>query len=82
MAELAATYHNQGRYDEAKKMKVEVLALRRDVLGDKHPHTIGSIAELVATYHALGRYDEVEKISVEVLELRRDVLNNKHPHTI
>jgi hypothetical protein len=34
--ELATTSHNHGRYKEAEKTYVEVLGLRRDVLGDKH----------------------------------------------
>jgi hypothetical protein len=37
MVELATTYHSQGSYKEAKKIKVEALGLRRDVLGEKHP---------------------------------------------
>jgi hypothetical protein len=82
MASLAATYHAQERYDEAEKIKVEVLALRRDVLGEKHPDTIESMAELAVTYHAQERYDEAEKIKVEVLALRRNVLGEKHPDTI
>jgi hypothetical protein len=56
----------QGRYDEAEKIKVEVLGLRREVLGEKHPDTIGSMAHLAVTYHAQGRFAEAEKIKVEV----------------
>ncbi len=41
---LATTYHALGRYKEAEKMKVEVLALRRELLGDKHPDTVRSMA--------------------------------------
>ncbi|KAK3685333.1 hypothetical protein B0T22DRAFT_482310 [Podospora appendiculata] len=44
MAKLARTYHAQGRYEEAEKINVEVLALRRDVLIEKHSNTIGSMA--------------------------------------
>jgi tetratricopeptide (TPR) repeat protein len=69
MASLAATYHMQGRYDEAERSYVEVLELRREVLGEKHPDTIGSMASLAAIYHAQGRYDEAEKSYVEVLAL-------------
>jgi hypothetical protein len=45
---------------------VEVLGLRREVLGEKHPDTIGSMAHLAVTYHAQGRFAEAEKIKVEV----------------
>ena len=30
---------------------MEVLELRKEVLGEKHPDTIGSMASLAATYH-------------------------------
>jgi hypothetical protein len=39
MASLAAIYHALGGYKEAEKIKVEVLELRREVLGVKHPDT-------------------------------------------
>lgn len=53
-----------------------------EILSDKHPDTIESMAGLAAIYHALGRYEEDERISVEVLALRRDILGDKHPDTI
>ncbi|KAK2051309.1 hypothetical protein LY76DRAFT_528822 [Colletotrichum caudatum] len=54
MAELATTYHEQGRYDEAEKIEIEteVLELRQEVFGKRHPDTIENMAELAATHHA------------------------------
>lgn len=40
----------QGRSGEAEEIKVKVLELRREVLGEKHPDTIQSMAELATTY--------------------------------
>ncbi|SLM38770.1 violaceus kinesin [Lasallia pustulata] len=91
MADLAATYHQQGRSKEAEEIKLEVLELRKEVLGEKHPDTIYSMADLAATYHQQdlaatyhqqGRSKEAEEIYVEVLELRKEVLGEKHPDTI
>jgi Tetratricopeptide repeat len=48
MASLAATYHQQGRSNEAEEINVKVLELRKEVLSEKHSDTIESIAELVA----------------------------------
>jgi hypothetical protein len=70
------------RYDEAQKIRVEALVLRRDVLSQKHSDMIRSMADLATTYHAQGRYNKAEKIKVEVLGLRRDVLGEKHPDTL
>ena len=61
---------------------MEVLAPRRDVLGEKHLDTFWSMADLAATYHAQGRYEEDANISLEVLALRRDVLGEKHPDAL
>ncbi|KAK4172659.1 putative kinesin light chain, partial [Triangularia setosa] len=49
MADLATTYHAQGRYVEAEKIEMEVLALRSDVLGDKHPDTLQAMHNLAVT---------------------------------
>src|SRR5882757_1154023 len=62
--------------------RLDVLELRRDVLGERHPDTIRSMASLAATYHQQGRSGEAEEIKVKVLELRRDVLGDRHPDTI
>jgi hypothetical protein len=46
MANLAATYRNQGRWKEAEELQVEVMKKRKQVLGDDHPHTLTSIANV------------------------------------
>jgi hypothetical protein len=51
MANLATTYYQQRQLKEAKEIKVEVLALRKEVLGERHPDTIFSMANLASTYH-------------------------------
>jgi tetratricopeptide (TPR) repeat protein len=63
-------------------MEIKVLELRRGVLGDSHPDTIGSMASLAAIYHVQGRYDEAEKMEIKVLELRRGVIGEEHPDMI
>ncbi|KAI9816089.1 MAG: Kinesin light chain [Thelocarpon impressellum] len=51
MASLAATYHQQGRSKEGEELKVQVLELRKDVLGERYPATLDSMASLAATHH-------------------------------
>jgi hypothetical protein len=46
MANLAATYHSQGRYGEAEPMKIKVLELRREVLGEEHPDSLQTMHDL------------------------------------
>ncbi|KAL7904014.1 hypothetical protein GGI35DRAFT_464282 [Trichoderma velutinum] len=52
-----------GKYEEDKRISVEALALRREILGDKHPDTISSMADLAATYRALGRDEDADKLA-------------------
>jgi tetratricopeptide (TPR) repeat protein len=73
---------DRGRWREKEPVDKKAYAFRKQVLGEKHPDTIRSMASLAATYHAQGRDDEAEKIMVEVLGLRREVLGEKHPDTI
>ncbi|KAL7903651.1 kinesin light chain [Trichoderma velutinum] len=82
MADLAITYHAQGRYGEAEGIKKQALDLRREVFGEKHPDTIWSMADLAATYYAQGGYNAAEGIYKQALDLRREVLGEKHPDTI
>jgi hypothetical protein len=58
-----------------------VLELRTEVLGEKYPDTLHSMANLASTYHQQGRSKEAEAIEVEVLELRKEVLGEKHTDT-
>ncbi|KAI7761732.1 hypothetical protein LZL87_013582 [Fusarium oxysporum] len=82
MANLAETYHAQGQYEEDEEISVKVLELRREVLGEKHPDTIDSMAGLAATYHSQGRYDKALQFHQTALDLRRNILGEKHPDTM
>jgi Tetratricopeptide repeat len=72
----------QGRSGEAEEIIIKILQLRKEVLGEKHPNTIKSMADLAATYHQQGRSDEAEEIFINVLQLRKEMLGQKHPDTI
>lgn len=62
---LATTHHVQGRDEEDLGISIKVLDLRREVLGEKHPDTIRSMADLATTYHTQGRYEEAEGIKIK-----------------
>jgi putative hemolysin len=62
MANLASTYHNQGRWNEAEKLEVQVMETRKTVLGAEHPDTLTSMANLASTYQHQGRWNEAEKL--------------------
>ncbi|SCO84731.1 uncharacterized protein FRV6_08858 [Fusarium oxysporum] len=74
--------YDQGRWREKEPVDRRALGLRREVLGERDPDTVWSMASLAVTYHAQGRYDEAEKLKDKALNLRREVLGEKHPNTI
>jgi hypothetical protein len=67
MAHLALTWRQQGRSDEAEKLQVDVLELRKKV---------------PLTWRQQGHSDEAERLQMDVSELRKKVLGEKHPDTI
>jgi len=81
LARIGRYHWEEGRSKEAEELEVQVLDLRKSVLGEKHPDTIRAMANLAVTYHIRHHYDEAEKLEVNVLNLRRQILGNKHPDT-
>ena len=81
-ANLATTYRALGKYAEAEKIELDVLATRKRVLGEEHPDTLASAANLASTYHRQGKYAEAEQIQLDVLETRKRVLGEEHLDTL
>ena len=73
MANLAVTYSDQGRTDEAAVLQEEVLQKRRRILGEEHPNTLTSMANLAVTYRDQGRTGEAVALEEEVLQKRKQL---------
>ena len=82
MANLAATYRNQGRWKEAEELNVGVVETTKRVLGEEHPDTLTSMANLASTYRNQERWKEAEELNVGVMETRKRVLGEEHPSTL
>ena len=82
MNNLAISYQEAGRTDEAIKLREEVLTLDRKVLGPEHPDTLAAMDNLAISYSDAGRKDEALKLREEVLTLRRKVNGPEHPDTL
>ena len=50
MRNLASTYRNQGRWNEAEQLQVQVMDMTKKLLGAEHPDTLLSMENLAATY--------------------------------
>ncbi|CAN9326707.1 unnamed protein product, partial [Alternaria alternata] len=81
-SKCAMVLYNDGRYEEAEELDVQVLETRKRVLSDEHPHTLTGMANLASTYRNQGRWKEAEELEIQVLQTRKRVLSDEHPHTL
>jgi Tetratricopeptide repeat len=78
----ASTYRNQGRWQKAEELDVQVMETSSRVLGAEHPSTLTSMANLASTYRNQGRWQEAEELDVQVIKTRKRVLGAEHPSTL
>jgi len=82
MGNLALTYSNQGRWKEAEELDVQVMEMRKMIMGPEHPDTLTSMHSLASTYRNQGRWKEAEELDVQVMEASLRVLGPEHPDTL
>jgi tetratricopeptide (TPR) repeat protein len=71
----------KGRFREAHPLLVQVLAIRRKVLGEEHSETATSYNSLADIRNAQGKYPEAEEGHRMALAIFRKVLGEEHPLT-
>jgi tetratricopeptide (TPR) repeat protein len=81
MNSLAALYRDEGKYEQAEQLLTRVLAVRRRVLGEQHPHTLITMDFLAKVYASEGKYSEARALYTKVLDMRLRVLGKDHPDT-
>ncbi|KAM7193982.1 hypothetical protein V8F33_007488 [Rhypophila sp. PSN 637] len=75
----AIALYEDGHFDEAEKLEVQVMETHKTKLGADHPDTLTSMANLASTYRNQGRWDDAEKLEVQVMETRKTKLGADHP---
>ena len=71
----------QGRAAEAEPLAREALATSTELLGSKHPDTLGFGADLARCLVELGRLPEAEEAAREVEAGRRTMHGDEHRET-
>jgi CHAT domain-containing protein len=69
----------QGRSQEALPLARQTLAIRRELLGEDHPHSILSLFNVAAQYHALHRYADAKPLYEQARDLYKRRLGEDHP---
>jgi tetratricopeptide (TPR) repeat protein len=82
LSKCAATLYNEGRWEEAEELEVQVLQTSKRVLTDEHPYTLTSMANLALTYMNQRRWKEAEELQMQVIETSKRVLTDEHPNTL
>ena len=73
------TFLENGLYDAAEELQLQVLESWRRVLGAEHPDTLIAMDNLASTYSRQGRMEEAEQLLLQILESRRKVLKAEDP---
>lgn len=79
LSELANLYESQGHYEEAEPLQIQVLDLKKRLLGEDYPDIATSLNSLAELYHVQRRYEEAELLYTQALEMRERLLGEDHP---
>jgi tetratricopeptide (TPR) repeat protein len=65
--------------NEAEKMLVRAMKVRKKILGREHEDTLNSMAMIGLAYHLRGRWDAAEELDVQVMETSKKKLGADYP---
>lgn len=75
---LGVSYRNLGRYDQARPLLEQALALRRRALGEEHVQVAESLHNLASLERNLRHPDEAERLMRRAIEIQRRVFPQGH----
>lgn len=81
LAELANTHFYAGHYDTSQSLNQRVLAMHRQLYGERHPLVADTLINLGAIKYDLGDYQEAEAFDRQALEIDRAFYGADHPET-
>ena len=79
---FALVLGENGDFNNTEELKVQVMDMRKKVLGAEHPHTLSSMGNLASTYLNQGRWNEAEKLFFQVIDMTKKLLGAEHPDTL
>jgi hypothetical protein len=81
MNNLASTFWAQSRYEEAESLNVQVIEIKKKVLGEEHPNTLNTMSNLAHTWEAEGRFADALALRGSCAQARQRVLGPDHTYT-
>ena len=80
--QIGSVLYDEGRWNEAEKMCLQVMETTKRVLGEEHPDTLASIANLAAIYHASGQCEIAVSLLRDVVPIQEKKPGTNHPDTV
>jgi CHAT domain-containing protein/Tfp pilus assembly protein PilF len=71
--------HRAGRHADALRAAERALAIRKDLLGERHPDFARSLVNVASQLEALGEYAAARRAYDQALAIRKEVLGEHHP---
>lgn len=71
--------HRDGKSRDAIVIAVQVMDMRKKVIGVRHPEYLSSVNNLALLYDLIGDSEKAEPLYREAMAIRREVLGDKHP---
>jgi len=79
---MVVELYQKGQAQQAVPYAEKVFNIRKDILGEKHPEALNSLANLAVIYQAVGRLDEALLLSEKSYVLHKQLLGEKHLGTL
>jgi CHAT domain-containing protein/tetratricopeptide (TPR) repeat protein len=77
----ARQLEGRGRYRQAEKKWLEVLEIKRKVLGEEHPDTANSYQRVALCLGKQGKHADALRLHNKALAIRLQALGEEHPET-
>ena len=74
-AKFALVMSENGDWNNAEQLEVQVMDMRKKLLGTEHPDTLTSMGNLASTYWNQGRWNEAEQLEVQVMDMSKKLLH-------
>ncbi|MGH9454035.1 MAG: tetratricopeptide repeat protein, partial [Terriglobia bacterium] len=81
MTELANSHFYAGHYDTSDSLNRRVLAMRRQIYGERHPLVADTLINLGAIQFDRGHYREAERFDRQALDITEAWYGKEHPET-
>jgi Flp pilus assembly protein TadD len=79
LSQAIGELRRRGLYETARSQALEVVSIRRQILGTAHPDYASSLNDLACLYQALGDYARAEPLLREARHIRKQALGAAHP---